>query len=100
MKFKNNLKLLNEVASADSIEEDDSEISSLEIKIDFDPEIDKQVYNVIKEVHNTSIEEVKDLHPITVSFKDNSVYAYAPRRFAKRQQIREIIDDLLTRSII
>jgi len=91
MKFKNNLKLLNKIASADSIEKDDSEISSLEIKTNFDPEIDKQVYDVIKKVHDTSTEEVKDLHPITVSLKDNSMYAYAPRslrelntnRFAK-----------------
>lgn len=37
-----------------------------------------------------------------VTLKDDSIYAYAPRRFAwaERNQIREIIDDLLTRCII
>lgn len=43
-----------------------------------------------------------DDYSVKVSLKDDSIYAYAPRRFAwsERQQIREITDDLLERNII
>jgi len=45
---------------------------------------------------------VQDDYLVKVSLKDNTIYAYAPRRFAymERLQIREITDDLLNRGII
>lgn len=45
---------------------------------------------------------VKDDYCIKVRLKDDSVYAYAPRRFAhsERLQMRKITDDLLQRGII
>lgn len=100
--LKDCLRLFNKVASANVMDEEDSHISFCEVKTDFGPKIDRRVRQIIQEVHNTLIEEVKDLQPVTVNLKDNSIYAYAPRKFAyaKKLQIREIIDNLLTRGVI
>lgn len=45
---------------------------------------------------------VDDDYAVKIQLKDESEYAYAPRRFAheERRQIREIIDDLLKRGRI
>lgn len=45
---------------------------------------------------------VDDEYVVRVNIKDNSTYAYAPRRFAftERKQLQNITDDLLARGII
>lgn len=45
--------------------------------------------------------EIDDNYYVNVNLKDNSTYAYAPRKFAlkEHEQIREITDDLLERGI-
>lgn len=57
---------------------------------------------VITNVENDEIECVNDDYAVTVKLKDDSVYAFAPRRFAyaERLEIRNIVDDLLQRDII
>lgn len=69
---------------------------------DFGPSVDEKLVSLIREVENTSVIPIEDGHAITVSLKDNTTYAYSPRRFAwsERRQIREITDDLLQRGII
>ena len=54
-KSKNNLKLINEVASADIIEEDDFLIALTEIKTDFGHDVDKRTYNIVKESYDKLI---------------------------------------------
>jgi len=43
-----------------------------------------------------------DDYAVKVRLKDESIFAYSPRRFAynEKLQIREITDDLLSRNII
>jgi len=57
---------------------------------------------LIKEIKNSTVEVVQDDYSVKVNLKDNTTYAFAPRRFAymERLQIREITDDLLDRGII
>jgi len=49
-----------------------------------------------------SMPTVKDNYTVKINLKDDTTYAYAPRKFAwtERIQIREITDDLLNRGII
>lgn len=58
--------------------------------------------NVILESLKTEIEVVDDDYCVSVNLKNDSTYAYAPRKFAlkEREQIREITDDLEARGII
>jgi len=100
-KAKDNLKLINEVASADIIEIDDFPIALSEIKTDVGHDIVKRTYDIIKESYDERIEKRKELESVTVSLKDNSIFAYVLRKFVwtERLQIREIID-LLKHDII
>jgi len=54
------------------------------------------------EIEKNDVLPVDDNYAVSVRLKDNSVYAYAPRRFAhsKRLELREITNDLLRRGII
>ncbi|KAK2574692.1 hypothetical protein KPH14_012996 [Odynerus spinipes] len=82
---------------------DDKEEDKLnETSIDYDLSTLAKLKNLIKEVDNSKIDIIDDNYQVTVKLKDDSVYAYAPRRFAwaERIQIREITDDLLQRGII
>lgn len=71
-------------------------------KIDFDEPARQQLKQVILETENAHIPIENDKYCVRVKLKDKSVYSYAPRRFAvvQREQIREIIEDLLARDII
>jgi len=70
--------------------------------IDFDIETKQRLVQVINEVDQSVIEPVNDKYTVSVRLKDDSVYAFAPRRFAhsERVELREITDDLLERGII
>ncbi|XP_067214809.1 uncharacterized protein [Linepithema humile] len=99
-----NLRLIQQVASADVLEESSSSISSLfeRISIDFDTQVKKHLIDIVTEVENKEIPVVKDGYSVKVALKDNTTYAFAPRRFAfsERQEMRKITDDLLARDII
>jgi len=71
-------------------------------EIDFDAETKQRLVRMINEVDQSVIESVNDKYTVSVRLKDESVYAFAPRRFAHSEQIelRKIIDDLLERGII
>lgn len=49
-----------------------------------------------------SVSPVEDEYTVKIALKDNSVYAFTPRKFAwaERLQLRDITDDLLKRNII
>lgn len=57
---------------------------------------------LIEKVEDSMIPMIKDEYCVRVNLVDTSIYAYAPRRltFKKREQIREITDNLLERGII
>ena len=65
-KSEDNLKLINEVASADIIEEDDLPIALTEIKTDFGHDVDKRTYNIVKESYDTLIEKREELELVTL----------------------------------
>lgn len=92
------------MASADVIENiSDIHSNFEEVNIDFDSEAKQQLIATLMEVENTDVvPESPDDFLVKVALKDDSIYAYAPRRFAwsERMQIREITDDLLSRDII
>lgn len=69
---------------------------------DFDCDTEKQIKSMIKKIQNKEILPVEDDYSEEVRLKDNSMYAYAPRRFAhaERLAMRQITDDLLEWDII
>jgi len=70
--------------------------------IDFDRDAKDKLKAIVLECNNASVPEVDDGYSVQVRLKDDSIYTYAPRRFAhaERLQLREITDDLLRRDII
>jgi len=70
--------------------------------IDFDRDAKDKLKTIVLECDDASVPETNDGYSVRVRLKDDSVYAYAPRRFAhaERLQLREITDDLLERDII
>lgn len=72
------------------------------IQIDFGPEVKLHLKNLIFEIENREIIPTEDdEHTVRVTIKDPSIFAFAPRRFAhvERLQIRQIIDDLLSKKL-
>lgn len=61
-----------------------------------------KLIKLLEEVENSDIEKIEDDYCVRINLKDKSTFAFAPRKFAfeERKQVREIIDDLLTRDII
>lgn len=103
-KMDERIKLFKEMAFA-VINEDSQtkEVSPyMNIKTDFGSEIDRKAFNMFKEVESLKVDIIDDDYFVKVALKDESTYAFAPRRFAwtERIQIREIVDDLLARDII
>lgn len=70
--------------------------------VDFGLESKNRLVKLVKEIEDASIPVIEDDYRVRVNLVDKSVYAFAPRKFAfeERKQIREIIDDLLSREII
>lgn len=62
----------------------------------------KKLLTVFQEVEEAEVSPPQQDYLVSVSLKDESVFAFAPRRFAwsERIKIREITDDLLNRDII
>lgn len=56
-------------------------------KTDFDMEIDQKLVIVLEEVNKTSIDIINNNYCVKVKLKDESVYTYAPRRFAWAEQL-------------
>jgi len=71
-------------------------------EIDFNFQTKQRLIRIISEVENSDISPVEDNYSVSVHLKDESVYAFAPRRFAhsERLELRKITDDLLERGII
>lgn len=73
-----------------------------DIKTNFDPTVTQKLISTIQTVEKTEVPAVDDNYTVKVALKDDSIYAFAPGKFAwsERLQIREITDDLLNRNII
>lgn len=58
-------------------------------QIDFEEPIKNQLKQIILETENSKVPLINDNYFVKVNFKDTSMYAYAPRRFAfaERKQI-------------
>lgn len=78
------------------------ELQIAEIITDFDREITDRVRDLLIEIENLLIPAVENGYCVKLNLKDDSPYAYAPRKlaWAERIQIRQIIEDLLERDII
>jgi len=96
--------LFSEIATINVVEPtSDKTVNSLnDITIDFDSGVKQQLMNVFEQVENMNIPLEDDDYTVKVRLKDESTFAYSPRRFAynEKLQIREITDDLLSRNII
>lgn len=103
-KLKERVQLFSEIASIDVIDYPKDKISDVvsDINIDFDGSVKNQLTKVIKEISDLDVLPIKDDYSVSINLKDTTVFAYSPRRFAYKEklQIREIIDDLLSRNII
>lgn len=71
-------------------------------EIDFDAKVKRRLVETVLDARRSVEPLASDDYFVTVNLKDDSAFAYAPRRlaFAERGQIREITDDLLKRGII
>lgn len=102
-KLNKRVKLFNEIASTDILHISSINSESLEdVKIDFDSNTKKELITILQEVQKVPVRNSEDNYSVKISLKDDSIYAYAPRKFAwtERLQIREITDNLLKRNII
>ncbi|XP_025987306.1 uncharacterized protein LOC113003191 [Solenopsis invicta] len=72
-----------------------------ETNIDYGENAKRELINTITRVQNEEVEPVED-DAVRVPMKDDTVYAYAPRRFAyaERIELRKIVENLLQRGII
>lgn len=71
-----------------------------EVTTHFDKQITSQLIHLLDEIDNTYVDRVDDDYKVSIRLKDESVFAYAPRRFAYKEKLREIVNDLLSRGII
>jgi len=72
------------------------------IEIDYDTEIRDYLTQLIIEIENTQFDVIDDDYSVKVHLRNDSVFAYVPKRFAhaERLQLRKITDDLMERGII
>lgn len=86
------INLFTEIASTELI---DNSSFKENIQTDFGPQVTRQVIDLIQQANTTKVPPPNEKYLVTVALKDNSTFAFAPRRFAwsKRNQIREITDD-------
>jgi len=70
--------------------------------IDFGDGNKKRLIEIILKIENKEFTSVDDGYAVQVRIKDDSVFAFAPRRFAyvERLQLRAITDDLMDRGVI
>lgn len=77
------------MASADILEDflscENSDLAN--IKTDFGIDTDQRVISIINDVKNTDVEPESNEYYVKVALKDESTYAYAPRRFAWSERI-------------
>jgi len=73
-----------------------------DIVIDYESSVRDYLTNLINEIEETRYDIINDDYSVKVYLKDESIFAYAPRRFAhaERLQLREITDNLTERGII
>lgn len=102
--LKTRAYLFSEIASTDIVDFTVYKVSNVlnDINTDFDVSMERQLISIIKEVESSNILMIEDDYSVKVNLKDESVFAFSPRRFAYNEkiQIREITDDLLSRNII
>lgn len=81
---KNRLELFSEVASANILDNPSNNLKDFlaEVEIDFDSDAKQNLIATIIEVENTKVTPVHDDFSVKIALKDESIYAYAPRRFA------------------
>jgi len=72
------------------------------IEADCNSTVRDYLTQLIKEIEKTDYAIIEDDYVVRVHLKDESIFAFAPRRFAhiERLQLRRITDDLLERGII
>lgn len=96
------IKLFQEIASTEIIDIPvvNSKTAPAEFETDFDAATEKRLKNVIEEVENLPVSPITEEYVVKVALKDDSTYAYMPRRFAWSERIQREIYDLLAREII
>jgi len=86
------------------VEDDDSRVEKIlsDTVIDFESSVRDYLIKLISEIEETHFDVLDDEYSVKVYLKDDSTFAFAPRRFAhaERLQLREITDDLTERGII
>lgn len=71
-------------------------------EIDYEDRMKREIIKIISEIEDAPIPIINDNYNVRVHLRDESIYAYAPRRFVleERRQIQEITEDLLRGKII
>jgi len=73
-----------------------------DLLVDCNSTVRNHLVRMIKDIEETRYDIVQDNYSVEVHLKDESIFAFAPRRFAhvERLQLRQITDDLMERGII
>jgi len=81
--LENRVQLFFEIATTD-IDTTSNETTNVlnDITIDFDSNVKHQLINVFEQVENVNIPIMDDDYFVKVRLKDESNFAYSPRRFA------------------
>jgi len=97
------IELFKEIATVEVIDtSNDFQNCLTNLEIDFDISTKYKLTSTLSDIESSTIESIDDNFNVEIKLKDDTVYAYAPRRFAwsERVKLREITDDLLKRGII
>jgi len=86
------------------VEDDGARVEKIlnDIVIDCESSVRDYLIKLINEIEETHCDVINDEYSVKVYLKDDSIFAYALRRFAhaERLQLREITDNLMERGII
>jgi len=87
------VKLFKEIATVEVIDTSDDVQSCLtNLEIDFDITARDKLTSTLSDIESSTIEPINDNFHVQIKLIDDTVYAYAPRRFAwsERVKLREI----------
>lgn len=89
--LNNRVELFQEVAAINSLDDNSKNLSSIlsNININFENDIKSKLVNSILEIENLEIPPVDNDYFVKINLKDESTYAYAPRRFAWSERLNK-----------
>ncbi|KMQ87107.1 hypothetical protein RF55_13706 [Lasius niger] len=84
------IDLFSQVASTELVESPVNNLNSLEsLQTDFGTISKQKLISVIQEVENTEVTPLQEEYTIKIALKDESIYLFAPRKFAWTERMQD-----------